>query len=263
VSSVAYSVPRTFVAICWRDVFVVLRELPSFLVQVLLQPLFLAFVLGRVLPELGLATPAFASVLLPGVVGFTVLLTALQGIAMPLVLEFGYTKEIEDRLLAPLPVSLVAVQKLAIAALRGIVGGLVVLPLAWAIMGFGTVHASGDHVARFALFVVLASLLGATLGLALGTSVQPKYIQIVFTVVFTPLFFTGCVQYPWATLGKLEWFKIVTLFNPMTYASEGLRSALVPAVPHMQPWIAALVVAGASVVFSWLGLRGFRRRAVD
>ena len=262
-SSYSYAVPRTFAAICWRDIFVVLREFPAFLVQVLLQPLFLAFVLGRVLPELGLASPQFSSVQLPGIVGFTVLLTSLQGIAMPLVLEFGYTKEIEDRLLAPLPVAGVALQKISVAALRGLVGGLVVFPLAWAIMGFGNVHLSGAHVGRFVLFIVLAAVFGSTLGLTLGTAVQAKHVQIIFTVVFTPLFFTGCIQYPWATLDSLRWFQIVTLFNPVTYVSEGVRSALVPAVPHMQPWIAALVVAASTAVFSYLGIRGFGRRAVD
>jgi ABC-2 type transport system permease protein len=260
---VSYAAPRTFLAICWRDIFVVGREFPAFLVQVLLQPLFLAFVLGRVLPELGLASPQFSSVLLPGIVGFTVLLTSLQGIAMPLVLEFGYTKEIEDRLLAPLPVAGVALQKISVAAVRGLVGGLLVFPLAWAIMGFDNVHLSGAHVPRFVLFVVLAALFGSTLGLTLGTAVQAKHVQVIFTVVFTPLFFTGCIQYPWATLDSLRWFQIVTLFNPVTYVSEGVRSALVPAVPHMQPWIAALVVAGSAAVFSYLGIRGFGRRAVD
>jgi ABC-2 type transport system permease protein len=48
----------------------------------------------------------------------------------------------------------------------------------------------------------------------------------------------------------------------MTYASEGLRSSLVT-VPHMQPWIAALALAAWIVALGVLGVRGFRRRAVD
>ncbi len=39
--------------------------------------------------------------------------------------------------------------------------------------------------------------------------------------VLTPLLFTGCVQYPWPSLTHLRWFQVVTLFNPITYASEG------------------------------------------
>jgi len=53
---------------------------------------------------------------------------------------------------------------------------------------------------------------------------------------------------------------------PITYASEGLRGALVPAsvpIPHMDPTIAALVLVVAIALFSALGMRGFMRRAVD
>ena len=256
------SAPRAFLAICGRDVFVWLRELPSFLIQVGLQPLFLAFIFGRVLPKLGLAAPSLREVLLPGLVGLTALMTALQGIALPMVLEFGFSKEIEDRLLAPLPTAAVALQKIAIGTVRGLAGALFVLPLAWAIMGWSSVHVRGDHILRFALFLVLASLLGASLGLAIGTAVEPRQINIVFTLVFVPLFFTGCVQYPWANLDSLEWFKVLTAFNPLTYAAEGLRSSLVH-VPHMQPWIAALVCAAWIVALAALGVRGFRKRAVD
>jgi len=256
-------VARTFRAIGRRDLVVVGRELPSVVMQTAMQPLFLAFVLGRVLPELGLARPRFAEVLLPGIVGLTLVLTALQAVALPLVLEFGYTKEIEDRLLAPLPVTLVGVEKIVFAALRGLVGGLVIYPLARLIIGWNKVTVSGDHILRFAFFCALAALIGSSLGLVLGTLVPPKHISVMFAIIFTPVVFTGCIQYPWAALAPLEWFKIVTLFNPMTYASEGLRGSLVPHVPHMQPWIAALGACGWIAVFVVVGLRGFRRRAVD
>jgi ABC-2 type transport system permease protein len=260
---VAAPTARTFLAIGRRDLVVVGRELPSVVMQTAMQPLFLAFVLGRVLPELGLAHPRFAEVLLPGIVALTLVLTALQAVALPLVLEFGYTKEIEDRLLAPLPVTLVAVEKIVFAALRGLVGGLVIYPLARLIIGWNKVAVSSDHIPRFVLFCALAALVGSSLGLMLGTIVPPKHISVMFAIIFTPVVFTGCIQYPWATLEPLEWFKIVTLFNPLTYASEGLRGSLVPFVPHMQPWIAALAACGWIAVFVAVGVRGFRRRAVD
>jgi ABC-2 type transport system permease protein len=253
----------TFLAICRRDVAVLVRDWPSVVMQVAMQPLFLAFVLGRVLPELGLARPRFAEVLLPGIVGLTVVIAALQAVALPLVLEFGFTKEIEDRLLAPLPVTLVGVEKIVMAALRGVVGGLVIFPLARLIIGWDKVDVSSGHIPRFLLFCAIGALLGSSLGLALGTFVPPKHISVMFAIIFTPVVFTGCIQYPWASLEPLEWFKVLTLFNPLTYASEGLRASLVPHVPHMTPWIAAVAGGGWIAGFVVLGLRGFRRRAVD
>ena len=82
--------------------------------------------------------------------------------------------------------------------------------------------------------VLLGSLLGAALGLVLGTLVKPNRINIVFSLVFTPLLFTGCSQYPWPSLARLRWFQVITAGNPMTYVSEGLRGALIPAVPAHQ-----------------------------
>ena len=88
-------------------------------------------------------------------------------------------------------------------------------------------------------------------GSLLGTLVQPQRINLVFSLVFTPLLFTGCSQYPWPSLSRLRWFQVVTAANPMTYVSEALRAALVPAVPHIRPWICLVVlVFSVSVLMS-------------
>src|SRR3984893_8489846 len=112
-----------FMAILRRDIVITGREFIAFLLQVLLQPLFFLFIFGKVLPSIGFARPGFAAVLLPGIVGLTVVTTALQGVTLPLVLDLGFAREIDDRLLAPLPVNLVAVEKVLFAAMRGLVAG--------------------------------------------------------------------------------------------------------------------------------------------
>ncbi|MEA2279697.1 MAG: type transport system permease protein, partial [Solirubrobacteraceae bacterium] len=99
------TVGRTFLALCGRDLWVTVRHDPiAFLAQALLQPIFFLFVFGRVLPDIGAARGAYGTQLLPGVLALTLVLTSLQNTALPLVIEFSFTKEIEDRLLAPLPV---------------------------------------------------------------------------------------------------------------------------------------------------------------
>ena len=110
-----------FLAVLRRDLYVTWRELPVFLAQVVLQPLFLLFVFGRVLADLGFTHPGYTEVLFPGIVAMTVVLTALQSTAFPLVIDFSFTKEIEDRLLAPMPVGMVGVEKIVFAAMRALV----------------------------------------------------------------------------------------------------------------------------------------------
>ena len=113
------------------------------------------------------------------------------------------------------------------------------------------------------MILILGSVLGSALGLVLGTLVVPQCINIVFSLVFTPLLFTGCSQYPWPSLDQLRWFQIVTACNPMTYVSEGMRAALVPSVPHIAPWVCVLVLLGSLSVLFVVGVRGFHRRAID
>ncbi|HEV8651117.1 MAG TPA: ABC transporter permease [Actinomycetes bacterium] len=257
----AVSQVRVFLAVLRRDVYVTARELPVFLAQVILQPLFLLFVFGKVLTDLGFARGGYTEVLFPGVVALTAVITALQGTALPLVIDFSFTKEIEDRLLAPLPVGMVAVEKIVFAAMRALLAAVVMFPIGIWVLGSIPWRASG--LPLLVTILVLGSLVGAALGLILGTAVPPNRINVMFALILTPLLFTGASQYPWASLDRLRWFQVVTAFNPLTYVSEGLRAALEPAVPHMRPWISVLVLAATLVAFTAVGVRLFLRRAID
>ncbi len=252
---------RAFRAVLRRDVYVTWKELPAFLAQVILQPLFLLFVFGKVLAELGYTRPGYADLLFPGLLALTAVITGMQTLAFPLVVEFGWTKEIEDRLLAPMATGLVAAEKVLFASLRAVIATSIMFPVGIVILGSIPWRWSG--VPLLVAGILLGSLLGAGLGLVMGTLVVPNRINIVFSLVFTPLLFTGCSQYPWPSLDQLPWFQVLTALNPMTYVSETMRAALVPEVPHIRPWICLLVLVGSLVVLMWIGVRGFYRRAID
>ena len=255
------SVARAFTALLWRDVFVTGREFVTFLLQVVLQPVFLLFVFGKVLVDLGFTAGAYSDVLLPGVVALAAFLTALQNTAFPLVIDFSFTKEIEDRLLAPLPTALVAVEKVVFATLRALVAALAMFPIGLWVLG--SLPVTWSDVPVLVAFLVLGSLVGASIGMVLGTFVKPNRINVVFAVVLTPLLFTGSTQFPWPALGELRWFQVVCAVNPLTYVSEALRAEMAPDVPHLPLWLCAVVLAGFLVAFGVLSLVGFRRRALD
>jgi ABC-2 type transport system permease protein len=256
------SATRAFLALCGRDLWVTVRHEPlAFLSQALLQPIFFLFVFGRVLPEIGAARGAYGTALLPGIMALTLVLTALQNTALPLVIEFSFTKEIEDRLLAPVPVAAVAVQKMLIAAARGIVAAILILPLGALILP-GGVHLGHASWAALAAILVFGAVTAAGMGLVLGTAVPPNRISVMFALVLTPLIFTGCTFYPWAGLRRLPWFQVVTLANPLTYVSEGMRAALT-AIPHLGAGWIVLGIASSLALAAALGVRGFVRRAID
>ncbi len=255
------SAVRAFVAVLGRDVVVTGREFLIFLAQVGLQPLFLLFIFGKVLTSLGYATGDYAHLLFPGIVALTAALTALQSTALPLVIEFSFSREIEDRLLAPLPTWSVAVEKMLFAAMRALVAAIVMFPVGILVLGSIPWRASG--LPLLVAVMVLGALVGGAIGLTLGTLVPPNRIQIMFALILTPLLFTGCNQYPWPSLSHIRWFQVVTAFNPITYVSEGMRAALTPSVPHMRPWICLLALVGSLALFTFTGVRGFLRRAID
>ncbi|WP_447005637.1 ABC transporter permease [Saccharothrix isguenensis] len=251
---------RTFNALMWRDVFVTGRELPSFLAQVIIQPFFILFIFAKVLGDIGYVQDDFAAVLLPGIVAMNGFLGALQNTTLPLVLDFSWTREIEDRLLAPIPIPLVAVQKMVFGAVRGLLAAVLMVPIGFLMLDIDW-PVSGLPMAF--VVIVLGSLAGAAVGMVIGTSVPARHITVMFAVILTPLLFTGSAQFPWPALDNLRWFQVLCALNPLTYVSEGMRAVLVPHVEHMPLWVCFLVLVGAILGFGALGIRGFMRRALD
>jgi len=217
---------RAFLAILWRDLFVSGKEFWVLLLQVALTPLFMLFIFAKVLTSAGYVSAGYGNLLLAGSIALSSFLTALQSVAFPLVMEFGWTKEIEDRLLAPLPLDLVTVEKLVMATLRGFFAGVVIYPIGALVLTGAPWNPSGLPLLAAAL--ILGAWTGAGIGITIGTLVPPSKISFLFAAIITPLMFTGATQYPWQSLEGRHWFQIITAFNPLTYCAEGVRAALIP-----------------------------------
>lgn len=252
---------RTFLALLHRDARVARRNFVPLMLQTLLQPMLLVFIFGRVMTTSGYMPLHYKSLLLPGIIALSMLLSGIQAVAMPLIAEFQFTREIEDRLLAPIEIEWVAVEKVLAGMIQALVAGLVVLPAAWATMGQG-VELRLPHPLLFVLLCLLIALVSSAIGLTLGCSVGQTHIGLMFSLVLAPMIFFGCTYYPWSALAKFPVLQKAVLINPVVYASEGLRSALVPQFPHLS----LSAILGALLLFDTLfvaiGIRQFRRKAV-
>jgi ABC-2 type transport system permease protein len=252
---------RVFGAILLRDVTVARRELPYFLLRTTLQPLLFVIIFGFVLPKMGMIPRGYTATVLPGVLALSLTLSAVQSVSLPMVQDFGFTNEIEDRLLAPAPIKLVAVEKVVSGTLQGMIAAVVVLPLARLIMGpipgltFG-------HLGMLTLVTVLSGAAFAAIGLFLGTAIAPQHIGLMFSVILGPMIMFGCTYYPWAGLQVVPAMKYSVLINPLVYVSEGMRAALTPSMPHMSVPVMLAALVATTVVFLTLGLRAFDKRAM-
>jgi len=256
-----------FGALLLRDLRVLRRDWVAFLVSSLMQPLLLVFVFAYVLPKVGLAVGGaarageFSTLLVVGVVGLSMFMQGLQAVTIRLAIEFGYTREIEDRVMAPLPVWAVAAEKVVAGALQALAAGAVVFPIA-AVVPATAVHFDVNVLALVAVGV-LAALLSAVVGLVVGTLVDPAHIQLAFGAIVLPVTFLGAVYYPWAALTPIPWLKYLALANPLVYISEGLRGALTAGVPHISLWLVIVGMSGFILALGAVGIRGFRRRVID
>lgn len=261
VDTASVSPTSVFWALLRRDVRVARRELPFFLIRTTLQPLMFVIVFGYLLPKMGFMGRGYSTALLPGVLAISLTFSSIQSVALPMVQDFGFTREIEDRLLAPVSTSLVAAEKIVAAVLQGFVAALFVLPIARLIMG-PIPNLSFAHLGTVLLITLLGGTAFSALGMWLGTAIQPQQIGLMFSVILAPMIFFGCAYYPWQGLSAVPVMKYLVLVNPLVYVSEGMRAALTPAAPHM-PLVAvigALIVITA--VFWSLGMRSFMKRAV-
>lgn len=259
----------TFLALLARDLRVLRRQLGQFLTRTIMQPLLFVFVFAYVFPKIGQGFRggrqgvSFTTVLVPGLIGVALIFQGIQAVALPLVQDFSFSKEIEDRVLAPVPVWMVGLEKIVAGALQAIVAAGVVFPIVFLVHAHGaapTVHV--HDIPLFAAALVLASFLSASLGLFLGTVMDPRKIPLLFSVVVLPITFLGCVYYPWATLKPLPWLQYLVLLNPLVYMTEGLRAALTPQLPHMAIWASLLALAGGTLGLALVALRLFTRRVV-
>jgi ABC-2 type transport system permease protein len=209
----------------------------------------------------GFMPPQYKSLLLPGIIAISMVISGAWAVAMPLISEFQFTREIEDRLLAPMEIEWLAIEKVVAGTVQALVAGLIVIPTAWIVMGSG-VALSSDHILLFAVLALLVSILASAVGLTLGSSVGPQHIGLMFSLVFAPMIFFGCTYYPWDALRKFPILSRAVLVNPVVYASEGFRSALVPQFTHLPAERLLLGLVVFNALFLAVGLRQFRRKAL-
>jgi ABC-2 type transport system permease protein len=272
---------KTFNAMMAREFRVLRRNAVATFTRAVMQPLLFVFVFAYVFPKIGggfnlgggaAAAGAsavkgginFATILVPGLMASMLLMQGIMAVTFPLVMEFSWQRTIEDRALAPVPIRVLAIQKIVAGAVQSFIGAIIVFPIVL------FVHAAGQaphvHVTNWALLIVIlaaASLLTAALGLLLGTAMDPRKMQMLFAVILLPATMLGCVYYPWSALHHIRWLQIAVLVNPMVYMSEGLRAVLTPTLGHMPMWAVLLALLGGTGVVGYLGIRTFTNRVLN
>jgi len=251
---------KTFGALLARDAHVAKRNAMQLFLQTFLQPLMFVFIFGRVMVRSGYMPASYKALLLPGIMAISMVFTGIWAVAMPLIAEFQWTKEIEDRLLAPIGTIWLAIEKVLFGMIQAMVAGLIVLPLGWLLLR--PIDINVHAALMFTGVTILVAAFSACGGLALGCTVNQQHIGLMFSMVLTPMIFFGCTYYPWSALNAFPILQKVVLVNPLVYASEGLRAALVPGSPHLAITAVFAGLAFFDLLLLVLGLRQFDKKAI-
>lgn len=172
--SAAWSAFRAIVA---RDLTVLDSNLQRFVPSAVMQPLLLVFVFTYLFPAIGMSVGGdaggqrFSTTLLPGVLAQSILFVGIFSVGMNLILEIE-ADELEDRVLAPAPIAVVALAKIVAGALQAFLAALIVFPIAAFLPSTG-IHLFADWPV-FLTVLPLACVASASLGLALGVVFDPR-----------------------------------------------------------------------------------------
>jgi ABC-2 type transport system permease protein len=274
----AFQSSRTaLAALLLRDLVVLGKNLREFVIRTVVQPFLLCFVFLFVFPKIvqsiggggagSSGETIFATVLVAGVVGISIMFQGVQSVALQMAQEFGFTREIEDRVQAPCPIWLVAIEKVLGGAIQGLISAAIVLPIASVVHARGVEAHLSLHWLIILTIVPLACIAMTSLGLVLGTSFEPRNIGLMFSFVVLPITFLGGTYYQWTRLapvkiGGFHWLQTLVLVNPLIYVNEGMRAAFT-GIPHMHLYIIYPVLIGFCVTFLTIGLRNFNRRVLS
>ena len=253
---------RTFLALLRRDLVVTARGARYLLPATLTQPVLVVLVFGNILPRIGLVADEFRTVMIPGLMSITIMMAGVQGVLMPLAADLSGTREVDERLLAPITPFGVAFERIVAGAIHAAVAGLIALPLMLILVHQVTGVEVSPRWGAMLPLVAICGLLSAAFGLNLGTRIEPRYSGLLFAVVLGPMMLFGCAYYPYESLDVLGWVQYVFLVNPLVFMSEALRFAVTPRTPHMQLGLLGVGLLLFTTVLTWTGARSFRARTI-
>ena len=245
-----------------RDLVIQSRDKYEFIFRVGMLPFILILIYGYVLPKIGVVSADFPQYMFPGMVGMSLLLTGIHGTAVPLTMDFNNSREIEDRLQAPIDTRYIAIAKMIVGIIESWIGALIVLPISLIFMNESLAFSfTFGQIIGLIGVLILASFASATLGLLVGTIVKPMQIAPMFPGFLMPMVFTGAIFFTWDALSTLPVFQMLVLVNPLVYINEALRALMYVDGASMLLMFSVLGMVVFTIIMGYVGFKRFMRLA--
>lgn len=244
---------KVFSVMVKRDLLIQLRDRWEFVFRVAMLPFVLILIYGYILPKIGVLSSDFPSQMFPGMIGMSMLLTGIHGTAVPLTMDFNNSREIEDRLQAPVKTGVVALAKMTVGFIESFIGGFIVLPVSLIFMADRiNVTITSSNILPLIGMLILTAITSACLGLLVGTIVKPRQIAAMFPGFLMPVVFTGAIFFSWNSLSSVPVFQYIVLINPLVHINEALRYIMTPQIQSVNigySVIGIIVLTGLMLFF--------------
>ncbi|WZU02295.1 ABC transporter permease [Erysipelothrix sp. D19-032] len=245
-----------------RDLVIQARDKYEFVFRVGMLPFILILIYGYVLPKIGVVSADFPQYMFPGMVGMSLLLTGIHGTAVPLTMDFNNSREIEDRLQAPIDTRYIAIAKMIVGIIESWIGALIVLPISLIFMNEYLVFSfTFGQIIGLIGVLILASFASATLGLLVGTIVKPMQIARnvpgilnAYGIYRSNLLYMGCIV-------RITSIPMLVLVNPLVYINEALRAFMYVDVASMPLMFSVLGMVVFTIIMGYVGFKRFMRLA--
>ncbi len=245
-----------------RDLVIQIRDKWEFVFRVAMLPFILILAYGYILPKIGLVPESFPTQMFSGMVGMSMIVTGIHGTGVPLTMDFNNSREIEDRLMAPVNIRTVALAKMFVGIIESWIGGLIVLPFSLILMGSSLeITLNLQSILILIPILLLTSIASATLGLLVGTIIKPMQIAAMFPGFLMPMVFLGAIFFSWSDLAATPIIQKLVLINPLVYVNEALRAVLTPQIAHMSLYLSILGIILSILIMGYFGSKRFMRMA--
>jgi ABC-2 type transport system permease protein len=115
---------------------------------------------------------------------------------------------------------------------------------------------------KFLIFLVAINLVWATLAFVLAAYLSSiEKLGVAWCRVIFPLWFLGGFQFSWmTTYAVAPTLAYVMLFNPVIYATDGIRAVILGQDGYLPFWICLMIMIALCGIIGWWSVKALRQR---
>lgn len=243
-----------------KDLYIVKKELPGTLIDVMVWPTVASIVFGYIMPKLSSVGEGYGAFVLIGSIITIATVTALDT-ASQVVSDLETNRIIDFNLSLPINPRLVFVQKALFITLKCMLNTVPIFFWGKLVLG-SKFDLSNLSLLKFSIFYPMINLFIGFFAIWIVSWVKSQKTFIhVWLRMYNPMMWFGGQMFSWKQAS--EHFGLISslmLLNPITYCVEGLHAAVLGQEGFINFWVCFLMLIIFTFVVGTLGVQNLTKR---